>query len=146
MKEEATTDLLNILEKTTQNNLANYIEQYGRSSANTCIFSEYMATKNISAATIVKNCYGLVSKSYIHDILNGTKTNPSRDILLIICIAAKMSAKETRRVLETYKQANLYPKDTRDIIILTHINNKCFDLIQLNEELASYKLPLLGKA
>lgn len=143
MSEESTTELLNILNKLDQTELDQYIQQYGHTETNVFIFSEYIAKHHLSVATIVRNSKGLISKSYIYDILSGTKKNPSRDILLILCIAANMDRKSTRRILEVYGQRDLYAKDTRDIIIATYINNKNFNLDLINEELYRHNLPTL---
>lgn len=143
MQEKPTTELLNVLNKLDPSQLDHYIEQYGHTERNTSIFSEYIAQHKISVSDIVRNSEGLISKSYIYDILNGTKKNPSRDILLILCIASNMDRKYTRRILETYGQRDLYAKDTRDIIIATYINTKNFNLDAINDELYHYKLPTL---
>lgn len=143
MQEKSTTELLDILNQMDKSQMDSYISQYGSTKPNTSIFSEYMADHGISTASVVKICEGHISKSYIYDILNGVKTQPSRDIALILCIATKMSRKMVRRVLETYNHRDLYAKDTRDIIIATHINNKEFDIDVINDALFQYQLPLL---
>lgn len=143
MKEKPTTELLDILNQTTRENMGEYISQYGSTKMNASIFSEYMADHNISAAAIAQRCSGLISKSYVYELLSGTKLHPSRDIILILCIAANMDRKMTRRVLENYHHRDLYAKDTRDIIIATYINTKTFDINQINDELDKYQLPLL---
>lgn len=143
MKEKPTTELLDILNQTTKENMEEYISQYGSTKMNPGIFSEYMAEHNISAAAIAQRCSGLISKSYVYELLSGTKRHPSRNIILILCIAANMDRKMTRRVLENYHHRDLYAKDTRDIIIATYINTKTFDINQINDELDKYQLPLL---
>lgn len=144
MKEESTTSLLHILNHLGKENMDSYIQEHGSVTQNTNIFSEYIAEHDITTASIVKNCSGYISKSYIYEILSGLKTQPSRDIILILCIAARMDRKMTRRVLETYHHRDLYAKDTRDIIIATYINNKDYVLDSINDELARYQLPLLN--
>lgn len=144
MSEKSTTELLNILNEIKPEHMDSYIKEYGTDKPNTSIFSEYMAEHNISASSIIKNCNGLISQSYIYDILNGTKKNPSRDIVLILCIAAGMNRKSTRRVLEVYGHRDLYAKDTRDIIIATYINNNIFNLNKINDELFQYNLQTLN--
>ncbi len=146
MKERPTTELLNILNQLEPSEMDAYIKEYGTDNMNTTIFSEYIAEHKLSVSTIVHNCKGLISKSYIYDILSGIKKNPSRDILLILCIAANMNRKSTRRILEVYGHRDLYAKDTRDIIIATYINNKNFDLDQINDELYRYNLPTLNSS
>lgn len=143
MSEESTTELLDILNKLKPSEMDQYIQQYGHTKMSTSIFSEYIAKSHLSIPTIVHNSKGLISKSYIYDILGGVKKNPSRDILLILCIATNMDRKATRRILEVYGQRDLYAKDTRDIIIATYINNKNFDLDLINDELYHYNLPTL---
>ena len=86
MSEESTTELLNILNKIDQTELDQYIQQYGHTEMNVFIFSEYIAKHHLSIATIVRNSKGLISKSYIYDILSGTKKNPSRDFCLFFAL------------------------------------------------------------
>lgn len=143
MTEKSTTELLHIFDDVKPETMDNYIQTYGTDTPNTSVFSEYIAEHKLSVSAIVQNCNGLISKSYIYDILNGTKKNPSRDILLILCIAAHMNRKSTRRILEVYGHRDLYVKDTRDIIIATYINNQTFDLDAINEELYRYGLATL---
>lgn len=143
MKEKPTTELLHILQKLDKQDMDQYIQHYGSTGQNLSIFSEYIAQHDITVSSIVKNCNGLISRSYVYDILNGTKKNPSRDILLILCLASKMDIKSTRRILENYHHRELYAKDTRDIIIATYINLEDFDISHINDELHRYDLPLL---
>lgn len=139
MKEESTTGLLNILNNITPEQMDGYIEEHARSSGKN-IFSDYIAENKIVPADIVKNCSGFISKSYVYDILNGKKENPSRDVILMLCISAHMDRKMTRRVLEVYGHRDLYAKDTRDIIIATYINNQEFDLNEINDKFSEYGL------
>lgn len=146
MQEESTTSLLNILNQTSTDDMKNYIEQHGSTEPNTAIFSEYIAKQNgtMNAAQIIRNCAGHISRSYANEVLNGTKTNASRDVVLMLCIGAHMDRKMTRRILANYGHRDLYPKDTRDIIIATYINNKEFDILRINDELNQYQLPILA--
>ena len=144
MSEKSTTELLNILNEIKPEQMDSFIKEYSKDNQNISIFSQYMAEHNINTSSIVKNCNGLISQSYVYDILNGTKTNPSRDIVLILCVAAGMNRKSTRRILEVYGHRELYAKDTRDIIIATYINNKKFNLNEINDELFRYGLQTLN--
>ena len=92
----------------------------------------------------MNRCRGILSKSYVYDILNGTKRNPSRDVVLLLCIAVHADRKQTRRLLEKYGHRDLYAKDTRDIIIATYINNKEYDIDRINDELFQYHLSPLS--
>lgn len=105
---------------------------------------EYIAEHSIAIADVVHRCRGILSKSYVYDILNGTKRNPSRDVVLLLCIAVHADRKQTRRLLEKYGHRDLYAKDTRDIIIATYINNKEYDIDRINDELFQYHLSPLS--
>lgn len=143
MKEESTTNLLNILEHVDTANMDQYIKQHGKAAGNSLFFFDYLTQNDISSAQIATNLQGYLSKSYVYDIINGNKINPSRDVVLLMCIASEMERKLTRRALENYGHRDLYPKDTRDIIIATYINNKNYNIADINMELDHYQLPLL---
>ncbi len=141
MKNIPTTNLLNTLEKIKNNEeLDDYMSKFGAEKLYTAYFNEHLAKKNIKLSDVAKYCVGYVSKSYIYEIINGKKNNPHRDILLLICIACKMNAKEIKKTLSIYKQPQLYPKDPRDAVILTCINNRKYDISTINEMLYKYNL------
>lgn len=146
MKEARTTDLENILSQMKPANMKSYIAAYGHTNNNPHLFAEYITEMHISSAEIVKQCEGLLSKSYVYDLINAKKQNPSRDVVLILCFCAKMDRKTTRRMLENYGHRDLYPKDTRDIIIATYINNENYNLDAVNIELEDYNLPTLNQS
>ena len=145
MREERTTDLEHILSGIRLSQMREFIDQYGQEGGNPRLYGDYIAAKGISSAQIVKKCAGLLSKSYVYDLINAKKCNPSRDVVLILCISAGMDRKLTRRMLENYGHRDLYPKDTRDIIIATHINNGDFDLDAVNAELLQYQMAALNQ-
>ena len=59
---------------------------------------------------------------YFYQILSGKKT-PSRDKLLRILIAMKVSFKNCQLMLRLYGHSQLYPRLSRDSIIIYCINN-----------------------
>lgn len=144
MKEQPTTELLGILNKLEKKDMNSYIKKFAATDTTTAPFPEYIAEHDIVVADIVQRCHGILSKSYVYDILNGTKRNPSRDVVLLLCIAVRADRKQTRRLLEKYGHRDLYAKDTRDIIIATYINNKEYDIDRINDELFQYHLSPLS--
>ena len=88
--EESTTGLLNILNNTDIEELDDFIDEHGHSISIGEFFSDYLYSHNIKSSDIVKKCQGYISKSYIYDLLNGKKTNPSRDNVILLCLAADM--------------------------------------------------------
>ncbi len=82
-----------------------------------------------------------IEKSYYYQIMKGTKT-PGRDKILRLCIAAGLTLRETTRALQISKEAILYSKNRRDIIISVAINQKA-SVIDTNILLDKYgELPL----
>lgn len=137
--EKSTTDLLYVLNKTSLDDLDNFLDQNNGNSISD-FFSEYLHSHNLTPARIAKTCQGFIAKSYVYSLVNGEKTNPDRDKAILICLAAEMNLKETRRVLELFNLRPLYPKDDRDAIIAICINNKVFDVSDINERLFDYGL------
>lgn len=148
MKNISTTNLLNILEQNqiTSDNLSDYITEAKSAYPNRNIFSDYIAqnSESITTAQIIRNCSGYISRSYAYDILNGTTSkNPSRDIVLVLCLSAHMDRRMIRRTLEAFQHRELYLKDPRDLIIATYVNNQNYNIEAINSELYEYQLPLL---
>lgn len=148
MKDISTTNLLNILEQNqiTSDNLSDYITEAKATYPNRNIFSDYIAQnpEGITTAQIIRNCSGYISRSYAYDILNGaTSKNPSRDIVLVLCLSAHMDRRMIRRTLEAFQHRELYLKDPRDLIIATYVNNHNYDIEAINSELYEHRLPLL---
>ncbi len=143
MINKSTTSRLNILKGTKINDIDDYLSDNGHLIKASDYFSDYLYKKNIKASDIVKKCQGYISKSYIYDLLNGKKVNPSRDNVILICLASNMNLKETRRTLELFGHRNLYPKDNRDALIAIFINNNIFDIPIINDSLFEHQLPAL---
>ncbi len=143
--EESTTELLDIFEKTPSDAMDSFINAHARELPLKMIISNYIGQKDMQLSRVYANCAGYISKSYFYDIINGTKVAPSRDVALIICLAAHLDKKQTRRVLESYGHRDLYLKDTRDIIIATHINNEDFSIDMINEDLYAHDCRLLNE-
>lgn len=102
MNEESTTDLEHIVSQLKPNDLHNYIDKYGSTNNNPKLYFDYINEWGIPCSDIVRHCEGLLSKSYVYDLINAVKQNPSRDVVLILCICARMDRKATRRMLENY--------------------------------------------
>ena len=87
MKEQPTTELLDILNNIDKTDMSAYIKEFAATASAAAPFPEYIAEHGIAIADVVNRCRGILSKSYVYDILNGTKRNPSRDVVLLLCIA-----------------------------------------------------------
>ncbi len=78
-----------------------------------------------------------LTKSYFYAIIDGTRVNPSRDILIRLCFGFELSLDETQKLLKTFGAAVLYPRSRRDSIIIHAIENK-LTLAECNDNLHDY--------
>lgn len=67
-------------------------------------------------ASAVSEEAGLAT-SYVGNIINGKKLNPSRDALLSICLAIGTELEEAQYLLKYAGQAPLYVRRKRDVVI-----------------------------
>lgn len=58
-----------------------------------------------------------IHRSYVGNIINGKKKDPSRDILLAICLAIGTTLDEAQYLLKYAGKAPLYVRRKRDVII-----------------------------
>ena len=130
-----TTDLLNELNDSTnidkylKNNESSIIDQ--NLSVHLCrIFEE----RSLSKSVVVRNSD--INEVYAYQILSG-KRSPSRDKVIRLCIGADFSVDDTNQTLRIAGFTPLYPKFSRDSIIIFGIQKK-YTIWQINEELYSH--------
>lgn len=141
MKEKKTSELDQILQTTTTSNFKKYIQQTKEAPSLKDYFSAYIARTGISPSQMIERSN--LSRSYGYSILNGTKTNPSRDSILSLCIGAHMDLDTTQHALRIAKLGELYSKVPRDAAIMIHINQHQWNLIEINTFLDQENLELL---
>lgn len=73
MKEQPTTELLDILNNIDKKDMSAYIKEFAATASAAAPFPEYIAEHSIAIADVVHRCRGILSKSYVYDILNGSK-------------------------------------------------------------------------
>ena len=59
----------------------------------------------------------MLHTSYVGNIINGKKRNPSRDALIAICLAIGTELEEVQYLLKYAGQAPLYVRRKRDVVI-----------------------------
>ena len=72
-----------------------------------------------------------LDRGYVYDIFAGKKT-PSRDKLLALCFALRLSDVQVQRLLNSTGYAQLYPRIERDSIILFALGHH-LSLLDANE-------------
>lgn len=102
------------------------------------------AHKEITPADVVRACQGYLSRSYIYDILSGVKTAPSRDVTIMLCLAMKTDVKSADRILKAYGHRDLYPRDPRDLEIISCMTAGSYDISEVNDRLSARSHRLLG--
>ncbi len=141
---QRTTELLNYFTTIhTQEEFDAYLKQHTEATLSfPAYYQSILTAKTISTATAIER--SRLEKHYAYQILNGTKAKPGRDKIICLCIGAQMNLTETKRALEISGNGILYVKNTRDAIIIRAINQKQFNIDQLNIELYQYHLPILS--
>lgn len=81
---------------------------------------EYVRSKNLKKSKVIKDAE--ISEIFGFQVFSGTR-NPSRNTLLSLCIAMKMTFQEVQTSLKIANFAPLYPKFKRDSIIILGISN-----------------------
>lgn len=135
-----TTDLLNELNESPhidnylKNNEDSIIDQ--NLSKHLCqVFEE----RAISKAEVVHNSD--LNEVYAYQILSGKRT-PSRNKVIRLCIGASFSVEDTNLALRIAGFSPLYPKLSRDSIIIFGINKR-YPIWKINEELYKHEYETL---
>lgn len=78
-----------------------------------------------------------------YKILSEEKHTKQRDIILRICYATGMTLDETQRALTLYGMAPLYPRISRDAVLMIAFNQRKGNILDVNALLTAHKLPTL---
>jgi hypothetical protein len=136
MQEKPTDELNSILENTHPDQLSDFLKENSRFMADDkkgfyYYFKDVLDKKNIK----LKDVYSFagVSESYGSKILAMEKHTKSRDLIIRLCIAGHFSWDETNRALKLYGMTELYAKDPRDACLIVAINNRKYDLADIDD-------------
>lgn len=136
-----TDDLNKRLEKLSSDSFSSYLKELRETPNIQKFFDVYIKQYDIPKSEIVKRSE--LSRSYAYEVLNGVKTNPSRDHLICLCLGAHMDINTTQYALKVGGVGELYAKVPRDAAIIMHINQKKWDIVKLNIFLEENGLELL---
>ena len=84
-----------------------------------------------------------LTRAYIQQIMTGQKSAPSRNTLLCIALAMKLSCEETALLLKYAQTGPLYPRNPSDSIVI-HSLRHGLSLIDTELKLAEHSLPPLS--
>lgn len=103
------------------------------------LLHHYLTAKNLKKADVIRNAN--LDRVYGYQIFDG-KHKPSRDKLLCLAFGLHLTVPETQQLLKSAQMAPLYPRITRDVLIL-----ECLfqgkDIFFCNENLESHEQALL---
>ena len=83
-----------------------------------------------------------IDRTYGHQLFSGLR-RPSRDKVIQIALAMKLSVEETQKLLRTAGKSELYPRLKREAVIL-YCLRKGMSVLDTQELLAQYGFTLLG--
>ena len=106
-------------------------------------FKDVIDSKNIFLKDIY--LYAGVSESYGAQIVRMEKHTKDRDLIIRLCVAAHFTLEEINRALKLYGMAPLYPKDKRDVCIITAIHNRIFNILKIDEILENQGMKILSE-
>lgn len=108
--------------------IAKYIERGDKA------FYYYMKDVLDSKSIQLKEMYARadVSESYGSKVLSMIKHTKNRDLIIRFCLAGHFNLDETNRALKLYGYSPLYSKNKRDVVIIVAINNRCYQINEVN--------------
>ncbi|MBQ3008092.1 MAG: RNase III inhibitor, partial [Oscillospiraceae bacterium] len=84
-----------------------------------------------------------IDRKLFNKIKKNKNYNPSKYTVLAFAIALELTLEETKELMETAGLA-LSKSNLFDVIVSFFIENKRYDIFELNDVLFEYDLPLLG--
>ena len=138
MQKKSTNELNDLLENMKPDQLDSYLKENSKYMADDKkAFYYYMKDvldeKNIK----LKDVYSFagVTESYGSKIVTMEKHTKDRDLIIRFCLAGHFNWDETNRALKLYGLSELYAKNPRDACLIVAINNRVFDLYEIDEML-----------
>ena len=105
-------------------------------------FKDVIEEKNI----FLKDVYSFagVTESWGSKIITMEKHTKNRDLVIRLCLAGRFNLEEMNRALKLYGMNPLYAKDKRDAALIVAINNRIYDLGQIDDILEAQGLSRLS--
>lgn len=147
MKEKSTDELDEQLDNLKLVQIDEYFKTNGEYMAEgKKAFYYYMKDVLESKNILLKDVYIFagVTESWGGKIITMEKHTKNRDLILRLCIAGHFALEEINRALKLYGMNPLYSKDKRDACMIVAINNRKYDLAEIDQILESQGLEKLS--
>ena len=148
MEHKSTDELNQLLEKTKPSQLEAYLKDNSKYLAGEPkSFYYYMKNVITEKGIKIKDIYSFagVSASYGDKILRQEEPSRSRDLIIRLCIAGHFSWNETNRALKLYGFSELYAKNPRDACIIVALNNRIYDMAEIDDMLIKQGKEIITK-
>ena len=148
MQKKPTTELNDILKNMRPNQMDTYFsenEKYMTDEKKA--FYYYMKDVLDEKGIKLKDVYSFagVTESYGSKIITMEKHTKDRNLIILFCIAGHFNWDETNRALKLYGMNELYAKDPRDAVLIVAINDRIYNLCDIDEMLLEHGLSKLTK-
>lgn len=146
MQEKPTYEIEKLLETLSPNQLDEFLKNNKDVADDKKGFYYYMKDIAESKNIFLKDMYSFagVSEKYGEKIIRMEKHTTNRDLIIRFCVAGHFSVLETNRALKLYGMKSLYVKDKRDAALSVAINNRVYDLAQIDDMLLKLDLTKLS--
>ena len=106
-------------------------------------FADYMRMKFREKGVLQQNVFlaADLSENYGYKLISEEKHTRQRDVILRICLAAKLDELETDEALMLYGMAPLNARIPRDVAFIVAINNHIYDIHEVDAILRENNLP-----
>ncbi len=147
MQEKPTNELEEMLEKMRPSELTGYYTENSKYMADDkkgfyYYFKDVIAGKNIFLKDIYM--FAGVTESWGGKVITMEKHTKNRDLIIRLCIAGHFTLEELNRALKLYGMTPLYAKEKRDACLIVAVNNRIYDLAEIDELLKSQGFPRLS--
>lgn len=97
-------------------------------------FAEYMRAKFREKGVLQQDVFlaADLSENYGYKLIAEEKHTVNRDVILRVCLAARLSEEETQEALILYGMAPLHTRIPRDVVFLVAIRNRLYDIHRVN--------------
>jgi len=146
--EKTTTTLTSVLKKTSPEKINEYLETYSTELISDAkpfasYFREIIKQKGLQQQQIFLDAN--ISSGYGYKILSEEKRTKQRDTIIRLCVAAHFTFEEVQRALKIYGMAPLYPRLSRDALLIVAFNKKMWSIEEVDDFLVgNNEVPLKG--
>lgn len=138
---KTTAELLEILKK--QNDPSAFLKAEKDEMLNvspSAYLNTILEKKGLKKSEVIRRAN--LDRTYAYQLFSGTKTNPARDKILMLCFGLGATSEETQRALKLFGVSELYVRNTRDAAIF-YCLQKGMSLVDTNLLLADMGFEIL---